>query len=100
MPGGLASEFFGRLRPGDEIRFTGPMGFFVLELAHPGDAVFAATGTGVAPMVPMIADLLERDERGRIELHWGLRGEPDVFWQGELAALERRAAGRLSTTIS
>jgi ferredoxin-NADP reductase len=100
VEGGSASEWFRRLPVGSAIRFTGPMGFFVLELAHPGDALFAATGTGIAPMVPMIAEMLDRDERGRIHLHWGLRAEPDVFWLDEIAALERRAGGRLATTLS
>jgi len=100
VDGGAASAWFKRLEPGAEIRFTGPMGFFVLELSHPGDVVFAATGTGIAPIVPMIAETLERGERGRVVLHWGLRHERDLFWRDELAALEARAGGRLEATIA
>src|SRR5439155_4356964 len=46
VAGGEASEWFRRLSVGDEVRFTGPMGFFVLDLAHAGDVVIGATGTG------------------------------------------------------
>jgi len=54
MPGGLAGKFFGALDIGQEIEFTGPMGFFVLDLAHTGDVVVGATGTGLAPVIPML----------------------------------------------
>ncbi len=87
LPDGIGSQFFDRLRPGDAIDFTGPMGFFVNELSHGGDAVYVATGTGIAPILPMIDETLARPEPGRVTLYWGLRSEEDVFWQDEIAAL-------------
>jgi len=92
VPGGAGSQFFERLQPGDTIRFTGPMGFFVNELAHPGDAVYVATGTGIAPILPMIEETLNRPEPGRVSLYWGLRNEDELFWQDEVAALTARHA--------
>jgi ferredoxin-NADP reductase len=100
VAGGPASEWFRRGRPRDEARFTGPMGFFVLDLSHVGDVVLGATGTGVAPFVPMIEELLERDEPGRVHLYWGLRDEGDRFWEDELAALARASGGRFAYTVS
>jgi ferredoxin-NADP reductase len=41
---GVGSQFFAAMAPGDPISFTGPMGFFVNELSHPGDVVYVATG--------------------------------------------------------
>ncbi len=90
VPGGAGSQFFDRLQPGDSIRFTGPMGFFVNELAHPGDAVYIATGTGIAPILPMAEETLNRPEPGRVSLYWGLRNEDELFWQDEIAALTAR----------
>lgn len=88
---GIGSRFFAGLRPGDSVRFTGPMGFFVNELAHPGDAVYAATGTGIAPFWPMLLETLQRPaETGRVLLRWGLRHQPDLFWQQELSDLAAR----------
>lgn len=99
VAGGPASEWLRAMAPGTRIRFTGPMGFFVLDLAHAGDTVFGATGTGIAAVVPMIDELLDRSgrsgEHGRIHLFWGVRDQGDRFFADELAALAARAAGRL-----
>jgi len=84
---GVGSRFFSALSPGDEITFTGPMGYFVNELSHAGDAVYVATGTGIAPILPMLKETLARAETGRVELFWGLRHEDDLFWQDELQLL-------------
>jgi NAD(P)H-flavin reductase len=97
VPGGAGSQYFARLADGDRIRFTGPMGFFVNELQHGGDAVYVATGTGIAPILPMMQETLERPEPGRVLLYWGLRNEEDLFWQDEIAALGRY--GRFSSYI-
>src|SRR5438067_2040360 len=50
IPGGVASDFFLHLPLGSTVEMTGPHGFFVLAPQHPGDVVFAATGTGLAPV--------------------------------------------------
>lgn len=100
LPTGPGSDWFRALAPGDRMRFTGPMGFFVLDLAHAGDVVLAATGTGIAPLLPMLDELLERPESGRLALLWGLRHEQDRHWQGELEERVTRAAGRLAVTVT
>jgi ferredoxin-NADP reductase len=86
IPGGAAASWFDRLTIGARVRFTGPMGFFVLELQHPGDVVFGATGVGIAPVLPMVDEVLARSERGHVHLLWGNRHARDVFWQAELDA--------------
>ncbi len=88
--GGPASAWFRERKVGDKISFTGPMGFFVLDLAHAGDVVFGATGVGMAPVLPMIDEALARNENGRVLLHWGNRAVDELFWREELAA--RKAA--------
>jgi ferredoxin-NADP reductase len=97
IEGGAASGWLAKLSVGDEVRFTGPMGFFVLELQHTGDLVFAATGTGIAPIVPMIEEALERTETGRIHLYWGLRAEEDLFWRERIEELA--ASPRFSSAL-
>jgi ferredoxin-NADP reductase len=98
IKGGPGSIFFDALAPGDRVRFTGPMGFFCLDLQHAGDVVFGVTGVGITPVLPMIADLAARPERGRIILYWGNRHAEDLFWLDELKALQEKC-GRLSIEI-
>jgi ferredoxin-NADP reductase len=92
VEGGPGSRWFSTLKVGDAVRFTGPMGFFVLELGqHAGDVTFAATGVGITPILPMLNELLARpDETGRVTLYWGNRDADDLFWREELAQLEER----------
>jgi ferredoxin-NADP reductase len=90
IAGGLGSRFLERLRVGDEVDFTGPMGFFVLDARHAGDVVIGATGTGIVPVVPMLDELLGRDEPGRVLLFWGLRAPGDVFYREAIDALAAR----------
>lgn len=84
---GTASEYFARLPVGAEVEMTGPHGFFVLAPQHAGDVVFAATGTGVAPVLPMLGELRHRAEPGRRFLFWGLRNQSDLFCVDEVQAL-------------
>jgi ferredoxin-NADP reductase len=91
MPGGVASEWFKRLAVGDRARFTGPMGFFVNDLQHHGDVVFGVTGVGIAPVLPMLRELLGRaHETGRLRLYWGNRDAEELFWVPELTALAKQ----------
>lgn len=95
LPGGIASHWFQERKIGDRARFTGPMGFFVLDLQHHGDVIFCVTGVGMAPVLPMLRELLRRDEPGRVHLYWGNRDADELFWVRELRDLARTHA-RLS----
>jgi ferredoxin-NADP reductase len=91
IPGGVGSAFFTALTPGVTIEFTGPMGFFVLDLAHAGDVVIGATGTGLAPVIPMLEELCARPgEHGQVRLFFGVRRLEDLFYLDRLEDLARR----------
>ncbi len=95
LEGGLASRWFEGAKPGDALHFTGPMGFFTPDLEHAGDALFAATGSGIAAALPMIADVVARppdQERGRVILWWGLRHAEDLYWRDRLDALAAKSS--------
>jgi len=100
VPGGHGSRYVAGLRPGDEVGFTGPMGFFVPALTHAGDVVFAITGAGLAPVVPMLCELLARRESGRVVLHWGCRHEHDLFYREWLEELASRTRLELTLHLS
>ena len=95
---GVGTRYFSTLKRGSQISFTGPMGFFVNELFHMGDVVYAATGTGLAPIYPMIVETLKRKEQGKVYLFWGLRSKEDLFFQEELSILQGENE-RFSATI-
>jgi CDP-4-dehydro-6-deoxyglucose reductase, E3 len=97
---GPAGGFFRALKLGDTIEMTGPHGFFVLDRSHPGDVVFAATGTGIAPVLPFLTELAGRKEIGQRFLHWGIRSEADLFGQDELEKLCSEARCKLSLHLS
>ncbi len=94
VPDGRGSEFFRRAGPGDAIPFEGPMGNFTAWPSHPGDVVFAVTGSGLAAALPLATEILARPpavERGRVFLYWGLRREEDIYWRDRLEALAVRS---------
>jgi CDP-4-dehydro-6-deoxyglucose reductase len=100
LPQGVASDFWRDLAVGAQVAMTGPHGFFTLDPVHAGDVVFAATGTGLAPVLPMLAELATRQEPGRREVFWGLRREVDLFVPDEVAAVCADAGATLHTYLS
>jgi CDP-4-dehydro-6-deoxyglucose reductase len=100
VAGGPGSDFFAGLALGDLVRMTGPHGFFVLDDHHAGDVVFAATGTGIAPVLPMLAELAGRAESGRRLVYWGMREDGDLFAPEEVAATCAAAGATLRTYLS
>ena len=57
--------------------------------------MFGATGVGIAPVLPMLHEVLAREETGRVHLLWGSRHERELFWLSELESL-RSAHARFS----
>lgn len=100
LPQGIASDFWRNLPLGATVEMTGPHGFFTLDPQHTGDVLFAATGTGLAPVLPMLAELAQRPETGRRDVYWGLRREEDLFVPTEVAAACAEAGARLYTYLS
>ncbi|MCL4360546.1 FAD-dependent oxidoreductase [Patescibacteria group bacterium] len=87
VPGGLGSEWLLHLQPGDPVSFLGPLGKFAVQKESPRKKVFVATGCGIAPFLPMIADYHESGGGARTMLYWGLRHEEDIFWKDEFNRL-------------
>jgi NAD(P)H-flavin reductase len=86
-PGGPGSQFFVGIEVGSEAQMLGPLGSFVYRAAS-RDLHFYATGTGIAPFMPMIYQELDEIKSGRqIKLFLGFRYVHDIFWQNELERL-------------
>jgi ferredoxin-NADP reductase len=91
---GFMSNYLCSLDAGAEIAFQGPFGNFIL---HPPvrDAVFIATGTGIAPFRSMLHWLLARSERHQGHQFWllfGARRERDIYYREEFEHLATKHA--------
>jgi len=86
IPGGTFTPVLAESEPGARFRFTGPHGYFVFR-PSPRPAVFAATGTGIAPFVAMARSGV----RGFTLLH-GVRTGDELYYK---EVLNRVAAAYL-----
>lgn len=83
---GMLSPWLFTLEPTAEIEITDPLGYFVVR--NPlRDAVFVATGTGIAPMRSMIEARLEQDDPPRLTLIFGVRYEHGLLYRDEFEKL-------------
>lgn len=100
-PMGEGSKWLLGLKPGQTVRFLGPLGKFTLQKEIPRSKVFVATGCGIAPLRSMILDYLETGGTAPITLWWGLRLETDVFWQNEFGDIKAQYSNfHAITTLS
>jgi CDP-4-dehydro-6-deoxyglucose reductase, E3 len=84
VPGGAMSQWwFEQARPGDLLRLKGPLGTCVLRDTADRHLVLLATGTGVAPMRAMLAELSDpaagHGQPRSITLYWGARHSQDLY---------------------
>ena len=83
---GLFSPHLFTMKPGDSVEMTDPLGFFVLR--NPAkEAVFVATGTGIAPFRSMAPDYLRHPESKQLTLIFGVRHERSIYYRDEFEAL-------------
>ncbi len=96
VPQGPGSTYLFGLREGDETKFAGPAGNFYLRDDPARDLLFVATGTGIAPFRSMLLANAERSVPNRTTLFWGLRSQRDLYYEGELARMNRDLPGSSS----
>jgi propane monooxygenase reductase subunit len=85
---GALDEGLKRLKVGDAIDVAPPAGRFVP--AEDGDALlFLGGGTGIAPMLAMVRELVRGNDPRRIRLVYGYRNAIECAFDDELKALEQ-----------
>jgi len=85
---GAFSPHLFAMHPGDTVEMAQPLGFF--NVRNPArDAVFVATGTGIAPFRPMVRDYLTHPEAKQLTLLFGVRYESSVYYAADFDALAR-----------
>jgi ferredoxin-NADP reductase len=74
------------MQPGDSIEMSAPLGFFVIR--DPAkEAVFIATGTGIAPFRAMAPDYLSHRDARQLTLLFGVRHEQTIYYRDDFEAL-------------
>lgn len=88
VEGGPGSAVLHALSVGDELRATGPQGFFTRPSGVP--SLFIGTGTGVTPLRSMLHAALAAGATEPLALLLGVRHEADILYRDELTELAHR----------
>ena len=92
VPGGEATGYIHeRLRVGDRVRLSGPLGRFFVRKSDPRPLIFIAGGSGLSSPRSMILDLLEHDGDTRpITLIYGARNRAELYYHADFVELAAR----------
>jgi alkene monooxygenase reductase len=86
IPGGAFSGGLDKLVHGDRIPIRGPFGQFAVRLSH-RPMVMIAGGSGMAPVLAMLHDLIATNNRREVLFLYGARTERDLIIVAELEKL-------------
>lgn len=78
------------LQPGDSLQLELPHGNFFYHAQDYQPMVFAATGTGFAPIKAILESLLGDEDCPPIHFYWGMRDEKDLYLLDEIEAWAAR----------
>ncbi len=98
---GLATQALAGSAVGSLVAVRGPYGRgWPVERAGGKDVVIVAGGVGLAPVRPLVLELLRhRDRIGRLEVIYGARTPEDLLYASELAEWRRRTDARFQVTV-
>lgn len=89
--GGPGSLWIKEMKVGDQVEFLGPLGKFIVNKETVNQKIFIATGTGIAPFLSMIRDLLEKDlSKDSLKLFFGVRSEEDRIYFASFEDLAKK----------
>lgn len=95
---GIASNFLCDLEVGDKVHLCGPLGkHFVFDQADTPWDIMVGAGTGVAPFMARIHEILQLDRQSQKKLWciFGFRSQELVLYKEELKLLREKYGGRL-----
>jgi ferredoxin-NADP reductase len=84
--GGAFTPHLFALQPGDSVEMSAPLGFFVIRDPSK-EAVFIATGTGIAPFRAMAPDYLSHPYSKQLTLLFGVRHQQTIYYRDDFDAL-------------
>ncbi len=101
LDGGAFSGYAnGRLRPGDVLDVMPPLGSFHPRIhtapPRPRHHVAIAAGSGITPVLSLLATILEREPHGSVTLVYGNRTAADIMFLEELEDIKNRYPQRFT----
>lgn len=81
--GQMSQYWFNKAKVGDLLRIEGPKGSFFFTESNKKNLIFLATGTGMAPVMAIIEELIDSQRINFLEKVWifnGARFEQDLLW--------------------
>jgi NAD(P)H-flavin reductase len=98
---GKATNALVNLKPGGTVGIRGPFGTtWPLDAARGKDVLIVAGGIGLAPLRPVIHEVLRhRDDYVRLMLLYGARSPRDLLYRKQLAEWARLADTQILTTV-
>lgn len=86
IPGGLMTGFLAHATPSDRVSFSGPFGgFYLREIKRP--LLMLAGGTGLAPFLSMLGQLVITGCEQRVHLIYGVTNDADLVQTERLDAV-------------
>ncbi len=80
IPGGeFTTHVFEAMKPGDTLRFEGPLGSFFLREDSDKPIIFVAGATGFAPVKSMLEHAFHTQMKRKMVLYWGTRRQGDMY---------------------
>src|SRR5207245_9303148 len=92
-PAGIGSEWFRGLKPGDQVRFKGPLGGFVFTRADPRCPLFVAEEIGIVPIRSMLTWLYATGFGRPATLAYWARDPDSPLYDAGFRSLVRRCSG-------
>lgn len=89
VQGGVVTNWFWSLKPGDRFKVHGPFGKFTLPEKIDFEPLFVATGTGIAPFRSMVRSLLVGGFKRKMSLLFGARFDTMIPYHEEFLGLAR-----------
>jgi ferredoxin-NAD(P)+ reductase (naphthalene dioxygenase ferredoxin-specific) len=87
MGQGASAYVADRLRHGDTVRVSGPLGSAFLRDQHRGPIIAIAGGSGLAPIKSIVETALAAGMRQPVHLYFGARDERDIYLERAFRAL-------------
>jgi propane monooxygenase reductase subunit len=89
--GAFSSLLEGALKPGDPMTITGPYGI-CCRRDNPGPIVLVGGGSGMAPLLSIVRDMVDRGIDRPVRFFYGARNVPDLFYLDHIAQLGQHFA--------